>query len=306
MGNEALCILYPNAKINLNLHIGNKEKTWWGKDYHRIISLMVPINIYDRMIIKEGEFDVTYKIKNNKNEYEYEYDIVKVDDCIIKKTIEILKIPKEQIKYSIIIEKNIPFASGLGGASSNAAFFIKFLLEKKIIKFNNQEELLKKACEIGSDVPFFIFNKPSIVSGFGEKITLLKEFPRIFFVIFQPFEKISSKLMYEELDNLTERQIIQKKYEKKIIKKIKKNLQNNKNYVSSLIEIANNDFELIVFFKYSEFKNWKLLLTNSLFVQMSGAGSSIFGIYKNFEEAKKCFDNLLNIHGRVYICSCKI
>ncbi|HPC39067.1 MAG TPA: hypothetical protein PLF21_07125 [Exilispira sp.] len=315
-------ILYPNAKLNLNLFIGEKEKTWWTDQqgnplfYHRLLSVMVPINLYDRMIIKPGRFKVEYVFKkssldnsfaNSSIDY-FNNDLQKSisDNCIIKKVIEKFNLNEDKIDYEITIEKNIPLASGLGGGSSNAAFFIKFLMEKGIIKFKSQKELLRKTCEIGSDVPFFFINSPSIVSGFGEKITLIKNFNNLIFVIFQPFKKISTQLMYSELDNISNRKIINKKFEKKMIKKFKKNLQNTKNYVSSLSEIANNDFELIVSKKYDEFDKWKLLFKGSLFAQISGAGSSIFGVFSKYQDAKNCYENLKNIHGRVYICSCKI
>ncbi|MCR4421393.1 MAG: hypothetical protein NUV32_02830 [Exilispira sp.] len=303
-------ILYPNAKINLNLFVREKKETWWGQIYHRILSVMVPVSLYDRMIIKPGKFNVNYRYLSSENipllNHPDDEQKINLEKCIIRKTLEKLDLTEDKINYEIIIEKNIPLASGLGGASSDAAFFIKFLLEKNIIAFKNKKELLKKMCEIGSDLPFFYINEPAIVGGFGEKIIPIKLSQNLFFVVFQPFNKISTQKMYEMLDEINARKIIDEKNEKKLIKIFKKNLQNNKNYVSSLSEIANNDFEQIVSKIYNEFNDWKLLLKGSFFAQMSGAGSSIYGIFLSYKEAKNCYDSLKKIHGRVKICSCKI
>ncbi|MFN3411060.1 MAG: 4-(cytidine 5'-diphospho)-2-C-methyl-D-erythritol kinase [Exilispira sp.] len=323
---EILKILYPNAKLNLNLFIGEKEKTWWDDYYHKILSIMVPIDLYDRIIIERGKFEVKYKFMdinniNMKNisgkSYEYlknmelqktRYDdnkTIEIENCIIRKVLKILDINEEKLNYKITIEKNIPLASGLGGASSDAAFFVKFLIEENIVKFKSEKEIFKKLCQIGSDVPFFYVNKPSIVSGFGEKVFPLNMIFNLYFVIIQPFSKISTKIMYEELDNYSNRKILHKIERKKNIKRYKKNLQNKKNYAFYLREIAGNDFESVITNRIYSYHEVTKDFKKSLFAQITGAGSSIFGVFQDFKDAKECYDYLKNIHGRVYICSCK-
>lgn len=53
----------------------------------------------------------------------------------------------------IYLEKNIPFAAGLGGGSSNGAEVLKFLNN-----FNNnpmnEEEMINLSKNIGADIPF--------------------------------------------------------------------------------------------------------------------------------------------------------
>jgi len=308
MEDQIIRILYPNAKLNLNLYIGQKKKTWWGDWFHEISSFIVPINIFDRMIFKTGKFNIEYSkiISFEDNSFE----TLKVEGCIIKKILKKFQLKEDDLNFNVTIEKNIPFSSGLGGPSTDAASFIKFLLEQNIIKFKDKKNILKTACEIGSDVPFFLYNRPAMVSGFGQKISTFKNFPMLYFVLIQPFKKISTKVMYDEIDKIRMNEKLKEqefRKNKNIFKNFnKKYLQNTKNCVSSLSEIANNDFEIIVSKNYPEFNNWKLLFDKSLFVQISGAGSSIFGVYENYKDARICYDNLINIHGRVFICSCKI
>ncbi len=321
---EIETILYPNAKINLVLNIKDKSITSWKSNLHKLESLIVPITIYDRMIVRKSEsFSVKYiynkenipkgdskeercafrgeDIKNNFN--------IEEKDCIIFRTLDIFKIDRSKLDFSIDIEKNIPMKSGLGGASSDAAFFIKYLIQKGLLKYRNKYELFEKACQIGSDTPFFLENKPSIVTGFGEKVFSLSFFPLLFFVIVSDFEKESTKKMFDMYDDLvkikkeekfTKKFLIkQKNFKNKFFKFYKKNLQNDKKYVLYIKEIANNDFEQVLSILYPNFGELKNSCENSLFGQISGAGPSLFYVFSEKLKAMNCFNNLCFYHGRV-------
>ena len=58
---------------------------------------------------------------------------------------------------------------GLGGGSSNGSFMLK-ALNKKFKLGLKTSELQKLSEELGSDCPFFIKNKPTHVTGRGEKL----------------------------------------------------------------------------------------------------------------------------------------
>ncbi|RME60435.1 MAG: hypothetical protein D6780_03355 [Candidatus Dadabacteria bacterium] len=64
---------------------------------------------------------------------------------------------------------------GLGGASSNAATVINFLLKVKGVRSSNEEFLKETAFSLGADIPFFLVNKNSVVEGIGERVFPLKE-----------------------------------------------------------------------------------------------------------------------------------
>ncbi|MFH1284780.1 MAG: 4-(cytidine 5'-diphospho)-2-C-methyl-D-erythritol kinase [Candidatus Peregrinibacteria bacterium] len=72
----------------------------------------------------------------------------------------------------ITIKQNIPFSSGLGGASSDAAAILKGL--NKLWKLNlSASDLLALARNLGSDVPFFITGGTALGAHFGEELTPL-------------------------------------------------------------------------------------------------------------------------------------
>ena len=72
------------------------------------------------------------------------------------------------LSYYITLEKNIPHGAGLGGGSSNAGGLINFLIDKYDLKTPDYKDI---ANNIGSDVPFFVNNKPAKISGVGDITT---------------------------------------------------------------------------------------------------------------------------------------
>lgn len=70
----------------------------------------------------------------------------------------------------ISLTKRIPTGAGLGGGSADAAFTLKMLNELFSLGLDD-ERLAIHASRLGSDVPFFIYNRPMFASGRGEILT---------------------------------------------------------------------------------------------------------------------------------------
>lgn len=70
----------------------------------------------------------------------------------------------------ISLTKRIPTGAGLGGGSADAAFTLKMLNELFSLGLDD-ERLAIHASHLGSDVPFFIYNRPMFASGRGEILT---------------------------------------------------------------------------------------------------------------------------------------
>ena len=67
----------------------------------------------------------------------------------------------------IFLEKTAPVGAGLGGGSADAAFTLKALNELCGLGLSDSK-LSEYASRLGSDCPFFIFNRPMFGSGRGE------------------------------------------------------------------------------------------------------------------------------------------
>lgn len=102
--------------------------------------------------------------------------------------------------FNIRIHKNIPFAAGLGGGSSNAA--IVMMAIRDILKLPaTNEELAALSVKLGADVPYFFTLKPALVEGIGE---IVKEIPvkkNYYALVVKPVDGCSTKEIYESSDS---------------------------------------------------------------------------------------------------------
>jgi 4-diphosphocytidyl-2-C-methyl-D-erythritol kinase len=101
----------------------------------------------------------------------------------------------------IRLEKRIPISAGLGGGSGNAAATLLACNEL----FGHPlgaEDLLGLAAALGSDVPFFLQNRPALAEGRGEIITPLPFFPALadrWLILVHPGFGVSTAWAYERL-----------------------------------------------------------------------------------------------------------
>lgn len=253
-------IIKSFAKINLGLEILFRRKDF----YHEINSVFVPINLFDI---------ISFTFSNNSK-----FKLLTTNmtlpqkENIIYQTIKLIK-NKYKINISNLVvklDKKIPIGAGLGGGSSNAATTIKALNELYALNLTIDEQLLL-ASEIGSDVPFFIQNKLSIVRGRGEKFTPIDVYLPYKFLIIFPNLHISTSNAYSLLK--ISRAKAPTKYKEILLKVINDPLQ--------LQLYFKNDFEDVIFSKFPylyEIKK-RLLNAGAIFSSLSGSGSSIFGIF---------------------------
>jgi 4-diphosphocytidyl-2-C-methyl-D-erythritol kinase len=104
------------------------------------------------------------------------------------------------------LEKRIPLAAGLGGGSGNAATALLGLNELfgSPLAF---EQLIVLAASLGSDVPFFLQDKPALGTGRGERNQSLELFPALHgaaFLLVQPGFGIASAWAYLQLQRFPE------------------------------------------------------------------------------------------------------
>lgn len=93
------------------------------------------------------------------------------------------------------IEKRIPAAAGLGGASGNAATALT--LANRVWGLGwPRERLAEIAAEVGSDVPFFLTGGAAVVQGRGERIEPVSAGGALSLVLAKPAEGLSTADVY--------------------------------------------------------------------------------------------------------------
>jgi 4-diphosphocytidyl-2-C-methyl-D-erythritol kinase len=261
-------ILFPNAKINLGLHILSKRED----NFHNLETLMYPIGLCDIL-----EF-----LPSKENETDFRLTGIpvsgEISENLVYKAFTLLK-EKYQIPHlKIHLHKMIPSGAGLGGGSSDAAFMLKGLNQMFGLKLS-KTKLQEYAALLGSDCSFFIENVPALASGRGEILSPTDNFISNYkILLFFPGFPVSTKEAYSGITPNTDRKGL-----------------------SSLLEtgvanwklILENDFEKTVFEKYVQLGTLKesLYEYGAVYASMSGSGSAVYGIFeKSFkipEELKK-------------------
>ena len=182
--------LKARAKINLGLDvIGRREN-----GYHDVRMVMQTVGLYDRIImtrIPEEEI----RIKTN-------IGFLPVNENnLVYKAIMLMK-NKYKLDGGIEVDLNkfIPVAAGMAGGSSDAACALFGMI--RLFELNvPMRELMKLGVEIGADVPYCLMRGTALAEGIGEKLTRLPDMPFCHILIAKPPVNVSTKLVYEKLDN---------------------------------------------------------------------------------------------------------
>ena len=237
--------------------------------YHNIESVFYPVPLYD---VLEFNASKTFGIKT----FGIALDVGQ-EENILYKTWRLLNQKYSVPPLEIVLLKNIPPGSGLGGGSSDAAFLIK----SANIHFNlglTLNDMKSLAALIGSDCPFFIENGAAFVTGRGEKMEKTKvSLNEKYLVIVYPNNKISTSAAYANIQLHAP--------DKSISEIILQPIETWKNELK-------NDFEELIFKKHQHIKMLKeaFYQSGAVYASMSGSGSAVYGIFNkqpNLESALK-------------------
>lgn len=257
---------FPCAKINLGLNITEKR----ADGYHNLETVFFPIPICDALEIKTMDerfpSNVACDLKVTGNNV-----CCNENDNLIVKAYNMIAADFDIPRVHAHLYKNIPSEAGLGGGSSDAAYMIRLLDQRFRINIGNAE-MEKYAARLGADCPFFITAEPSYAEGIGEILSPVNitdnNLEGYSLVVVKPQIAVSTK---EAFSNITPR----------------KPLMCCREIVAQPIETWKdalcNDFEESVFGIYPQLNDIKnrIYTLGAAYAQMSGSGSSLFGIFKS-------------------------
>ncbi|MFN4226729.1 MAG: 4-(cytidine 5'-diphospho)-2-C-methyl-D-erythritol kinase [Candidatus Ratteibacteria bacterium] len=255
------------AKINLFLEVGQRHNS-----LHPIVSLIDIVSLYDYIYLKpSGKTDINFISK---------WEIPE-DNTVVR----LISILKKMFKFDvdIKIEKKIPPGTGLGGASSNAAYLLLYLNE--IFNFGLKiEDMVEIGKKIGSDVPLFLYRKRCLIENFGEKVKVCKDF-KFYYLLLIPQFSVNTKDVYNKLDQLGDfgNLTYALKRVKILIRKIEE-FDINKIEESMFNRLERPCFEL-----NNEIKEVKIDVekkTGKRFF-LSGSGGVLYSLFKEKEEVSK-------------------
>jgi 4-diphosphocytidyl-2C-methyl-D-erythritol kinase len=183
-------IIQAPAKINLALDVLNKRED----GYHNIDIVTLPLKLHDIIEIVEGRENTTTHLTSD--------DLSLACDetnLVYKAYRAVKKIYQFNSGFRIKIYKRIPTEAGLAGGSADAAAVINGLSKLKKLNITDQEKI-EIGKNIGSDVPYCIFNKPCRIRGMGEQLSFIKVKKEYHVLIIKPEEGLSTGDVYKEAD----------------------------------------------------------------------------------------------------------
>ena len=259
---------YNSIKSYAKINIGLKILDLLPDGYHSLCTIMQEIDFYDLITIKPIN---TLEIKMTCNG---PIKVPQDDSNLCFQAAELIfKNYTCNHGIHIILDKNIPVGSGLGGGSSNAARILcalNLLFNLKI----NQLDLHKLAFKLGCDVPFFINGGIQLSEGKGEKLSLAPiNLSKHYVLLILPKFSISTKWAYSFFKNDLCKRFDSNKF---------RSFQQSVDWA-----LFENDFEKVINLTYPEVGQIRETLESkdALFVSLSGSGSAMFGIFDNFLNA---------------------
>ena len=178
------------CKINLSLRVLKRLKS----GYHNISSLITFCDLHDVISISKitnQKDQVSFSGKFKKGINKKKNTITKVLSLLRKN--ELL----ENQAFKINIKKNIPYGSGLGGGSSNAATLLNYFKSNMKLKLN-KNKVKKLARQIGFDVPINLVRKNTFLSGKVDQILRLNRKFNLNLLIVYPNLICSTKTIYQK------------------------------------------------------------------------------------------------------------
>lgn len=254
------------AKINLGLEVERKRED----SYHDLAMVMTSISLSDELYFEEISQNKIVIDCDKMNHIELEKNLIYKAANIIKTRFNILK----GVKVRVI--KNIPEQAGLGGGSADAAATLRGLNSLWNLGFS-LDDLAKLGIELGSDVPFCIYNKTAKVTGKGELIEFIDEVPFLNLILVIPPFKSSTVDVFNSFK-------IHGRNKGKINKLI--NAIKEKD-IDEISDNLFNDLEYSYFFREISKIKSDLVAAGAKVALMTGSGSTVFGVCLNEKDAAK-------------------
>jgi len=262
------------CKVNLLLNILGRRPD----GFHELETVMQPVGLYDELDFERGGNGVQLTCSDAALP-------VDATNLVHRAATSFLGAAKIKDGVRIHLEKHIPMAAGLGGGSADAATTLLGLNEL----FGgplNAAQLHEIAATLGSDVPFFLQDKPALAVGRGEKVTALERFPAlegVFIFLVRPGFGIATAWAYQQLAKFPEALNGKPGRAEKLIEKLNGHdlAAAGAEFYNSLEAPALHKYPLLALFQ--EF----MRANGAAAALMSGSGSTTFALVQGRAEAEQ-------------------
>ena len=170
------------AKINLFLHVTGKR----ADGYHLLDSLVVFAGVGDRLHADPADtlsLRVTGPFAAGLDG--------EADNLVLRAARGLADVAGIAPHAALVLEKNLPVASGIGGGSADAAAALRLL--SRLWGVDLAPAILRRLAErLGADVPVCLAGKPTRMSGVGEQLDPAPVLPDYGLVLVNPGVALST------------------------------------------------------------------------------------------------------------------
>jgi 4-diphosphocytidyl-2-C-methyl-D-erythritol kinase len=292
MTKTELDVLAP-AKVNLYLGVLGKR----SDGYHEIVSVMQKLDLADQLhLCLEGPGITLHcpasPLPEDSANLAWKAARVFFDQTGIRDDLR------------ITLHKKIPVAAGLGGGSSDAAAVLRGL--NTLCRAGlSEDSLLALASGLGADCPFFVSDmNTALALGTGTELRPIVGPKDYWLVLVNPGIAVSTRWVYENLLLTTDQnpyKLSGYSQEAKCAGALVARVFSHDSTAPPLF----NDLEKVTVGKHPIIRTIKdKLRDDGAFVSlMSGSGPTVFGAFREFEQAAESCENFRKLYPEVYVVS---
>ena len=171
------------AKLNLTLEVLGRRDDF----YHEIRSLVAFAALGDGLELEPGQ-DLALAVDGP-------FAAALSGDNLVIAAAEAARSKARATLGRFSLVKNLPVAAGLGGGSADAASALRLLARANPGTLD--EESWREIAEgLGSDVPACLLSRPALITGRGEVVTPVREFPPCAVVLANPGLQLAAADVY--------------------------------------------------------------------------------------------------------------
>ncbi|MCR4994921.1 MAG: 4-(cytidine 5'-diphospho)-2-C-methyl-D-erythritol kinase [Bacteroidales bacterium] len=257
-------IVYPNAKINLGLHVLRRR----SDGYHDLATVFYPIPLQDALEVHEAE---RFRFRQAGTILD-----CPAGDNLVIRSLGLLESEFSIPNLDIFLYKHIPSGAGLGGGSADAAFMMRLLNEEFHLGLS-ADDLRQRLASIGADCPFFVDNQPALATGIGDHLIPLDySLEGWNLLLVKPDIEVSTRDAYAG------------------VRPLEREGEDGAALLAALQQpveewqgVLVNDFEPGIFSRHPEIAAIRDLMLDlgATYAAMSGSGSAVFGLFRQSLEA---------------------
>lgn len=190
----ALTVRAP-AKINLHLGVGAPRPD----GFHPLTTVYQAIGIYDDLQVGPGP---GWEVQVRTASYLDRRHLPEPGHNIVDRAALLLaEHHGRDVTGLLIVDKEIPIAGGMAGGSADAAATLVGL-DRLWGLGTSDQDLLRLAAALGSDVPFALLGGTALGTGRGEVVTPVVDHATWWWVVVPSAEGLSTPAVYRHFDEL--------------------------------------------------------------------------------------------------------